>query len=259
MTPTAPPITLGRDFARALDPVLFAQDCGIDPDPWQADLLHGASSRVLMLCARQAGKSTTTALIAAHAAIYSAPQMIVLVSPSLNQSRELFTKVHGFWEKLPGAPEANQETLTRMSLANGSRIVSLPGSERTTRGYSGATLIIMDEAARVDDALLPAIRPMLATTSGTFIALSTPAGKRGWFYEQWTRGEGWHRVKITAEQCPRIRPEFLAEERAALGTLMYEQEYECIFHDAETSAFSSELIEAALTADFEPFFARAAA
>jgi hypothetical protein len=27
------PVTLSRDFARALDPVLLARDCGIDPDP----------------------------------------------------------------------------------------------------------------------------------------------------------------------------------------------------------------------------------
>lgn len=181
--------------------------------------------------------------------------MIVLISPSQQQSGELFRKIHQFWERLPGAPEAEQESLTRMSLTNGSRIISLPGSEKTTRGYSAATLVVMDEASRVPDELLSAVRPMLATTGGRFIALSTPAGKRGWFYEAWTRGEGWQKISVRGDQCPRISPAFLDEEREALGPLRFSEEYECQFVDAETSVFNTALIEAALTDDFSPFLA----
>src|SRR5262249_57463111 len=115
------------------------------------------------------------------------------------QWREVFKKIHDFWERLPGAPDSSQESLTRMELSNGSRIISLPGSEKTTRGYSAASLVVMDEASRVPDELLAAVRPMLATTSGRFIALSTPAGKRGWFWEAWSQGEGWERVSVKGE------------------------------------------------------------
>ena len=81
------------------------------------------------------------------------------------------------------------------------------------RGYSAASLVIMDEASRVDDALLAAVRPMQATVAdGRFIALTTPAGKRGWFYKAWMEGEGWHRIIVRADECPRISKEFLAEE-----------------------------------------------
>ncbi len=250
-------VSIGRDFARALDPELLARDCGIVPDPVQARLLNSTARKVLLNCCRQWGKSTTTALVALHEALYRAPAMIVLISPSQTQSTELFKKIHSFWERLPDAPEAEQENLTRMQLANGSRIISLPGSEKTTRGYSGVTLITMDEASRVSDELLAAVRPMLATTNGRFIALTTPAGKRGWFYDAWTRGEGWERVSVRGDQCPRISPEFLAEERQALGPLRFAEEYECQFVDAETSVFASELIEQALTDEFRPFLAAA--
>jgi hypothetical protein len=184
--------------------------------------------------------------------------MIVLISPSQPQSTELFKKIHGFWSKLAGVPKADQETLTKMQLANGSRIVSLPGSEKTTRGYSAAKLVVMDEASRVPDELLAVVRPMLATTRGRFLALSTPAGKRGWFYSAWQDGEGWERIKVKAADCPRISAEFLKEEMSALGPMQFSQEYECQFIDNETSVFNSELIEAALTDDFAPFLARAA-
>jgi hypothetical protein len=246
-------VSLGCDFARALDPVLLARDCGIVPDDVQARLLATTGRKTLVNCCRQWGKSTTTALIGLHEALYAAPAMIILISPSQPQSTELFKKIHGFWERLPGAPAAEQESLTRMQLSNGSRIISLPGSEKTTRGYSAATLIVMDEASRVPDELLASVRPMLATTNGRFIALSTPAGKRGWFHEAWTSGEGWERISVKGSECPRISPAFLEEERQAHGPMRFAQEYECEFIDAETSVFNSDLIQQALTNAFEPF------
>ena len=41
-------LSLGQDFARALDPVVFARDCGIDPDLVQARVLNSNSSRLLL-------------------------------------------------------------------------------------------------------------------------------------------------------------------------------------------------------------------
>src|SRR5207244_4416310 len=117
----------------------------------------------------------------------------------------------------------------RLELANGSRIVSLPGDEATVRGFSGVALLVIDEAARVNDALYYSVRPMLAVSQGRLVSLSTPFGKRGWFHDEWF-GEGdWERVKITAEECPRIPATFLAEERRALGERWYKQEYLCSF------------------------------
>jgi hypothetical protein len=104
----------------------------------------------------------------------------------LRQSIELYRAFHSMYSRLPGRPAAQYETLTRLELENGSRIISLPGSERTIRAL--ASVDVLDEAARVDDELLAAIRPMLAVSRSLF-ALSTPAGKRGWFYEQRLRGQ----------------------------------------------------------------------
>jgi hypothetical protein len=140
-----------------------------------------------------------------------------------------------------------------LELDNGSRIISLPGSERTVRGLASVDLVIIDEAARVEDELLAAVRPMLAVSDGSLFALSTPAGKRGWWYEAYTRGVGWHRISVKSSECSRISKEFLAEERINLGDLIYQQEYECAFHDESSSAFQTDLITAALTDAFAPF------
>ena len=70
------------------------------------------------------------------------------------------------------------------------------------------------------------IRPMLAVSNGSLWLMSTPYGKRGFFYETWahaTRNPGtgtgstWEQVRVPATECPRIKKEFLAEELATMG------------------------------------------
>jgi hypothetical protein len=248
-------LSIADDFAMALDPVLFMRRCGIDPDLKQQELLTTTARRTLVCCTRQWGKSTTAAGLACHEVIYNSGALVILVSPSQQQSIELLKKVHSFWKLLPHAPAANQESLTRLSLENGSRVVSLPGSERTIRGYSAASLVIMDEAARVDDALLAAVRPMQATVEDCrFIALSTPAGKRGWFYEAWINGAGWHRISVRADECERISAAFLAEELQSLGPMRYSEEYFVSFRDDSESVFPLGIIAAAFTDQVRPLW-----
>jgi hypothetical protein len=247
---------LARDFRRALDPTAIARDVGLDSlDDWQAQLIDSPPRRLMACCGRQVGKSTAAAICALNTAIYTPGA----ISPSLRQSVELFRTLHDLWSKLPGHPSADRESLSYLELANTSRIISLPGSERTVRGIAAVDLVVIDEAARVDDELLSAVRPMLAVSNGSLFALSTPAGKRGWFYEQWMRGVGWQRVSIRSDECSRITKEFLAEEAEALGPMMFAQEYLCEFFDDEASAFNTDLINAALTTSFAPFFTRIAA
>jgi hypothetical protein len=147
-----------------------------------------------------------------------------------------------------------EESALRFELSNGGRIVALPGTEDTIRGFSGVALLIVDEAARVSDPLYFAIRPMLAVSGGRMVCLTTPFGKRGFFYEEWTGSAEWERVRITADQCPRISKEFLDEERNALGDWWFRQEYFCEFVDTNDQVFRSEDIERAFTDDVKPLF-----
>jgi hypothetical protein len=245
---------LAEDLKLALDRAEFAKRLGLEPDPWQEELLRSTSDRVLLNCCRQSGKSTMTGLIALHRALYHPGSLILCLAPALRQSQELFGKVLGFYRNLerPVLPQAERKL--SLELENGSRIVTLPGSEKTIRGFSGVDLLIVDEAARVADELYFAVRPMLAVSGGALMLLSTPFGKRGIFYETWTNGEGWERWTVTADQCPRIPPEFLVEEREALGEWWYAQEYKCRFMESVDSVFSHELVRAAITDEVEPLF-----
>jgi Terminase large subunit, T4likevirus-type, N-terminal len=242
------------DLALALDQVAFARALGLEPDPWQEELLRSSSDRVLLNCCRQSGKSTMSGLIALHRALYHPGSLILCLAPALRQSQELFGKVLGFYRDLgrPVAPQAERKL--SLELENDSRIVTLPGTEKTIRGFSGAALLIVDEASRVADELYFAVRPMLAVSGGALMMLTTPHGKRGVFYEEWTGGAGWERYEVPAAECPRIPEAFLEEEREALPSWVYRQEYECSFEETEDQVFTTELVERAVSAEVTPLF-----
>jgi hypothetical protein len=132
--------------------------------------------------------------------------------------------------------------------------VTLPGSEKTIRGFSGRSLLVLDGAARVEDELYFAVRPMMAVSGGALMMLTTPYGKRGVFYEEWSGGEGWERYEVPAGRCPRISREFLEEERACLPPFIFRQEYECSFEETEDQVFTTDMIDRALTDEVQPLF-----
>lgn len=239
------------------DAVLMARRAGIIPDDWQADLLRSDARETILLCSRQAGKSTVNSILATHEAVYSPESLTLLLSPSLRQSQELFRKLKDVYAALesPFMPKTSGESALGMELDNGSRIVALPGKEATIRGFSGVSLLIVDEASRVPDELYQAIRPMLAVSGGRIVLLSTPFGKRGFFYQEWTEGgDEWQRVKITAEQCPRIDKDWLERERQMIGDWWYRQEYLCEFVETSDQVFSYDDIKNAVTLEVKPLF-----
>jgi hypothetical protein len=233
--------TAGALAALCRDPANTLALASLTPDPWQAGVLRSRAAQTLLLCSRQAGKSQTAAALGLHTALTLPGSLVLLLSPTLRQSGELYRdKLLRLYDGLGRPVAPTQETALTLTLANGSRVVSLPGDAKTIRGYSGVRLLVIDEAAQVPDSLYYSVRPMLAVSAGRLIALSTPFGKQGWFYEEATSGLGWEKVEIRADQCPRISKEFLERERISLGERWYRQEYECSFEDVVDAVFRSE-------------------
>ena len=250
---------IAPDLALALDAARIMNACGLAPDPWQAELLRSRASRHLLLCTRQAGKSTTTAALALWTALYEPPALVLLLSPSLRQSGELFKKVlehyHALDLSAPGVVPVRSESALRLELENGSRIIALPGTEETIRGYSGVRLLVVDEASRVDDALYYGIRPMLAVSGGRLVCLTTPFGKRGFFFDAWNdESSDWARTRITAYECPRIAHDFLEEERRAMPANWFAAEYLCEFTETLDQVFSHDLLMKAMSDEVKPLF-----
>jgi hypothetical protein len=209
-----------------------------------------------MNCCRQSGKSTTAAVLALHEVLYRPGCLVLLLSPSMRQSSELFRKVTNLLSRLASRPTLTEDNRLSLTLQSGSRVVSLPSSEATVRGFSGASLIIEDEASRVPDELYRAIRPMLATSEGRLVLMSTPLGRRGHFHQEWADGGPlWERVRVSAYECPRISREFLEEERRSLGDLYFRSEYLCEFTETSGQLFTYDDVVAALDERVRPLFA----
>jgi hypothetical protein len=216
-------------------------------------MLSTASKRGLLNCTRQWGKSTIAAAKAVHQAWTEAGSLTLVVSPSGRQSGEFVRKASKFARRLGVTPKGDGDNAISLEFPNKARIVGLPGNEATTRGFSAVSLLLVDEAAWVKDDLYRAIRPMLAVSGGSLWLMSTPDGKKGFFWEAWEHGgPEWERIQVPATACPRITLEFLEEERRNLGEAWYRQEYLCEFVDSVSGVFDRDLVERAMSDEFEP-------
>jgi hypothetical protein len=94
---------------------------------------------------------------------------------------------------------------------------------------------------------------MLSVSQGRLIMLSTPWAMRGTFYTTFNEENNWQKFKVTADQVSRISPEFLDEERAAMGPF-FRTEYLCEWIEDENSFFTHDEIEAAISDEVKPLF-----
>ncbi len=247
-------MSLASDFRYALDRAAFAEEVlGLKLDPWQRKVLTSDSKRDLINVTRQGGKSTLAAVLGLHTSLYVPKSLTLIVSPSQRQSSELFRKVKEFAELLPRKPDLSEDNKLSWTVRNGGRVAALPGSDATIRGFSAPTLIVEDEAAWVEDDIHAAMRPMLAVSNGRMVLMSTPWGKLRHFWELWSEATGWTRTEVPATDIPRISASFLEQEKASMPLWRYQQEYMCVFSDADDQVFNYELVQAAMDDGFEPF------
>jgi hypothetical protein len=249
------------ELIHTVSAVVWAREkFGFVADPVQERVLDPGVRRGILNCTRQWGKSTVTALKALHQALHYEQSLVMVASPSSRQSGEFVRKAGAFLRMLGVRVRGDGQNEVSILLPNGSRIVGLPGREATVRGFSGVSLVVVDEASRVPDAVYAAVTPMLAA-SGPGAALwlmSTPNGKRGFFWDEWSdEARKWTRIAVRATDCPRIRAEFLEEERQRLGESMFRQEYLCEFVDAEDAVFREADVLASLTRGVPPLYPEA--
>ena len=201
--------------------VQVMRNLGLEPDPWQVEVLEAGHPRLLLNCCRQAGKSTVVALLGLVEALFVPGTKVLLVSRSHRQSTELFRIVTDFYRRL-GSPllRAPDRGGAAAVQPQPHRLPALPGGD--------------DPRLLATSACWSSTRPPASPTTSTarsgrcwpsrngrLICLSTPYGKRGFFHDAWANGGGdWARIEVPAERIRRITPEFLAEERRAPGRVV---------------------------------------
>jgi len=235
-----------REVAYRLDPVSWVREVlSVEPQRWQEDFLRaprGAS--ILALTARQCGKTTTAAWAMAHVAVFLPGSLSVVACPAQRQSAEAVRRVRDAVIKAGGKLAA--DNVYGLELTNGSRVLALPGSDDSIRGLTVDAWIVADEAARLSNDLIAALRPMRARRpDARFAMLSTAWSRTDPFWMAWDSDDSsWIRLKATADTV-HYDPEFLEKERRALGEDGFKREYLGIPLGGQASPFTWELYERA--------------
>jgi hypothetical protein len=250
-------------------PYFARQKCAFTCDAYQSSLFYSATKRTILNCSRQVGKSTIAALKAVQAAYHRPKSTILVTSPTKQQSRELIRKIRTFAYLSGSSLRGGKESV---DFKNGSRVLAVAADEDTVRGFSAVTLLIIDEAARVNDEVYFALLPSLAVSGGSLWLLSTPKGKRGFFHAEWlaaadplaprdreptqqpgtATSDRWAKLKITARECARIEPAFLERQKRRIGERRFLQDYECQFFDSGGFVFDPEVVRKAFTDKIKP-------
>ena len=238
-----------REIAYRLDPVQWVREVvGTTPTAWQETFLRaprGAS--ILALTARQVGKTTTAAWAIAHAMLFNPGSLSVIGCPAQRQSAEAVRRVRDVLVK--AGAKFRADNVYGLELDNGSRVLALPSSDDSIRGLTVDAWIVADEAARLPEDLIAALRPMRARRpQARFAMLSTAWSRTDPFWSAWASDDpSWIRLKATADgPLDLFTQEFLDQERRALGEHDFAREYLGIPGGAEASPFTWDLFERAV-------------
>ena len=244
-----------REIAYRLDQVRWMQDVlGITPRPWQEKFLRtprGAS--ILVLTARQVGKTTVAACAMAHTAIFEPGSLSVVACPAQRQSAEPIRKVKEM--VLKAGATLITDNKYGIELANGSRVLALPSSEESIRGLTVDGWIVADEAAFLNDEVIAALRPMRAQRpEARFVMLSTANTRTDPFWSAWEGGDlSCIRIQVTVDvDCTLYSQDYLDQERRALGEDRYKREFLGIPAGGQVSPFTWEQFERATQAPVHP-------
>lgn len=178
-----------REMAAATKPSVYLQQIGFQAFEWQNIVASTLSNRIILLCSRQAGKSTIVSSIPCHTAKYQSGSLNIVIAPTEDQAKEDILKIKDFIAHDPTYPELKRDGSDVIALDNGSRIIVVVATDRSARGYSKPRTVVLDEASRIPDVVYKSgVVPMMNhNPQGKIYMLSTPFGKTGFFYNTWTR------------------------------------------------------------------------
>jgi len=214
-------------------------------DMWQKQVLE-TKGNICVRSGRQVGKSTIIAVKVGEYALNNPKKSVMVISSVERQASLLFDKILNYIIAVKPLAVSmtgkNRPTKHKINLKNGSIIYCLPTGEDAhgIRGYT-IDLLVADEAAFIPEAVWSAITPMLATTKGSIILLSTPFGRTGYFSRCFT-DPTYKSFHISSEDCLRIDKLFLQHEKETMTRMQYAQEYLGEFVDELMQWFPDKLI-----------------
>jgi hypothetical protein len=277
-----------QEIAYGLSRPLYIASLGFTPFEWQKSVLQSRHRRKTINGARQSGKSTIVSAVPCHTAKYYPKSLNIILAPTEKQATEDILKVKDFISVDPTYPDIKSDSQEKIVLSNGSRIIIIPATERSARGYSNPRTLVLDESSRIPDVVYKSgVRPMLTDNPDCeLFSISTPNGKQGFFYDSYTISKRWEKYEIRSpwevdpndewNLIPYMEESLFRQDRAkhgiaawysprhytleeqidqleAMGRQQYMQEYCCEFVEQEDMVFSYDEIERAFAQNVAGF------
>lgn len=194
-----------KELACALSINVYLKSIEFNPFPWQEEVVKYTGNKIILLCSRQAGKSTIVSAVPCHSAKYYPGSLNIVIAPKEDQAVEDILKIKDFIAHDPTYPRLTRSGSDIIALENGSRILIVIATDNAARGYSKPRVVLLDEASRIPDVVYKSgVIPMLNNSpSSKLYILSTPFGQEGFFYEIWTRRTSrWKKIFVRTPWDP---------------------------------------------------------
>ena len=199
-----------------------------EAEPKQAEVLNHHAHRLILCCPRQWGKSTIVAIKALHYALNNPKSEILVLSDSEDHAGIIVEKIGAYAAAIEIPRRRAHGKRYSLELPNGSRIFAVAHNYSSGVGYT-ANIVIVDEAALVEDQVLSYVSRVLTRTNGRLWLIGTPRGQTGLFYAIWhDKSLNWHRVKATIEDAPYADAAFISEQKS-LFPGSFRQDFYCEF------------------------------
>ena len=243
------PIYFCRNYVKIVHPTRGA--IKLDLYPYQEDMIkkYQNNERVIVMSARQTGKSVVAGAYLAWYAFFNFQKTILIVSNHNQNSMEMVSRIRDIYENLPNwlKPGVDPDNFNKHELVfdNKSRIVSKATTKDSGRGLS-ISLLYCDELSfvnpHIQEEFWTAINPTLST-GGSAIITSTPNGDQGLFADLWRSAVAgtskFVNLYVPWDAPPGRDEKFKEEMIAEVGEQKWKQEFECQFISSEALLISS--------------------
>lgn len=216
-------------------------------DKWQKDFLDTKGDKILY-CGRQVGKSVICAMDGGEWAANNNNKTVLMIAAVERQAYALFDKTLDYL--VSNYPKMickglKRPTKTRIQLKNNTTIWCLPtGLKGIGIRFLTVHRLYGEEASRIPHEVWTAVTPMLLTTGGDIVLLTTPAGKGTYASDVWNNKDDAYRSfkKFSADSEEVVKQrkicttwtelqrdkalQHLAREKSRMTKLQYAQEYE---------------------------------
>lgn len=169
------------------------------------------------------------------------------ISPTYSQGRKVYKELVELLTPTGLLKKANSTTLTIETITGSTFQAFSMDSPNSIRGYTVSGILCLDEASFFPDELPDGsepwssiIMPITKARSPKVLLISTPKGKRGFYYDMYLKAlsneKGYKQVTATIYEDSLISDEEIEQIKKSVSPIGFAEEFECQFLDSSLTA-----------------------